>query len=61
MMGRRDFLKLSAAPFSFASGAAGKRPNIIVILADDVGYSDLACYGGEIHTPNLDRLARGSG
>ncbi|SEE28023.1 arylsulfatase [Ruania alba] len=32
------------------------RPNIIVILADDMGFSDLGCFGSEIHTPNLDRL-----
>ncbi|MDR2473745.1 MAG: arylsulfatase [Tannerella sp.] len=34
-----------------------KRPNIIIILADDMGYSDAGCYGGEIETPNIDRLA----
>ncbi len=32
-------------------------PNIILIMADDMGFSDLGCYGSEIHTPNLDRLA----
>ena len=36
-----------------------RRPNIIVILSDDVGFSDIGCYGGEIATPNLDALAKG--
>ncbi len=33
------------------------KPNFLVILADDMGFSDAGCYGGEIETPNLDRLA----
>ena len=36
-----------------------KNPNIILILNDDMGYSDLGCYGGEARTPNLDKLASG--
>lgn len=36
---------------------ADDRPNILIMMADDMGYSDIGCYGGEISTPNLDRLA----
>ncbi len=41
------------------SGLADERPNFLVIIADDMGYSDLGCYGGEIATPHLDGLAEG--
>nr|WP_319273152.1 arylsulfatase [uncultured Draconibacterium sp.] len=37
---------------------SAKRPNVILIMADDMGYSDLGCYGGEIPTPNIDGLAQ---
>lgn len=56
-MTRRAFLQLAAA--SAALPQVRKRPNIIVIMADDMGFSDLGCYGSEIATPNLDRLAAG--
>jgi arylsulfatase A-like enzyme len=38
---------------------AAARPNILIILADDLGWSDLGCFGGEIKTPNIDKLAAG--
>ena len=42
-----------------AYAAPARPPNVLVILVDDLGYSDLGCYGGEIPTPNIDRLAAG--
>ena len=38
--------------------ARAARPNFLIVIADDLGFSDLGCYGGEIQTPNLDRLAK---
>ena len=53
--------RLSRAGNSSAARPAGSgnsRPNIVLVVLDDVGWSDLGCYGGEIRTPNLDALAR---
>jgi arylsulfatase A-like enzyme len=48
---------LAAVGVLCAAHAHAAKPNILLIVADDLGYSDLGCYGGEIHTPNLDKLA----
>jgi arylsulfatase A-like enzyme len=45
------------APAGLLHAADAKQPNILVILTDDLGFSDIGCYGSEIATPNLDRLA----
>ncbi|MCL5269336.1 MAG: arylsulfatase [bacterium] len=74
MIDRREFLQTSALALAGLSAglpaarraqarnsaaAPAKRPNFLVIIADDMGFSDAGCYGGEIVTPNLDRLAQG--
>ncbi len=61
---RRQFLKEAAAagasllgPLAAGAPRRDSRPNIVLIMADDMGFSDLGCYGGEIKTPNLDAIA----
>ena len=55
-----SFMTLAAVCWGAVAGdleATAPKPNILILLADDMGFSDAGCYGGEIHTPNLDRLA----
>jgi arylsulfatase A-like enzyme len=75
MKSRREFLEIGlcasagallpidaeATPQTRSAGTemSAKRPNIIFILADDMGFSDIGCYGSEIETPHLDALANG--
>jgi arylsulfatase A-like enzyme len=49
------FLVLSG--FAYSAESANSKPDIVIIIADDIGYSDFGCYGGEIPTPNIDRIA----
>ena len=56
---RRDFLSLAgAATLTTVQAASPRKPNIVVILADDLGFCDIAPYGGEIDTSNLTKLAK---
>jgi arylsulfatase len=58
-MKRREFLQLCGASVTAANlaPAAANKPNFLILLADDMGFSDARCFGGDIDTPNLDRLA----
>jgi arylsulfatase A-like enzyme len=54
---RRQFhLLMAGAPFVFPP--RHRRPNFVIIMADDMGFSDVGCYGSEISTPHIDRMAR---
>ena len=65
-MKRRDFLKVLSISALYPLGCSSvrsvasktKRPNILLIMSDDMGFSDLGCYGGEVETPSLDGLAK---
>ncbi|MDP6046543.1 MAG: arylsulfatase [Phycisphaerae bacterium] len=67
ILGRRDFMSaigigaaaIAGARFAGAAPKGKSKPNIILIMTDDMGFSDLGCYGSEISTPNLDALASG--
>src|SRR5262252_5071499 len=48
-----------AAALPGAGAEPPRRPNVVLILAEDLGFSDLGCYGSEVATPNLDRLTAG--
>ncbi|MGL4550204.1 MAG: arylsulfatase [Gemmataceae bacterium] len=58
MTAQGDGGKVSGKP-RLLDAPAAKKPNVLLILADDLGYSDLGCYGGEVRTPTLDGLAKG--
>jgi arylsulfatase A-like enzyme len=58
LVNRRNFLTTAAAPAFLKGQSSAQPPNVIFILADDMGWGDLSCYGNpRIKTPNLDRLA----
>jgi len=67
VLSRRDFFKAAGSTLaaltlsgcaSFAMGGPKKQPNVVFILADDLGYTDLSCMGGDLYeTPNIDKLA----
>jgi arylsulfatase len=58
-MMKKRWLSIVIAALTMSIGQAADKPNAVFVLVDDMGYSDLGCYGSEIETPNLDALAAG--
>ncbi|MEZ6144315.1 MAG: sulfatase-like hydrolase/transferase [Planctomycetaceae bacterium] len=56
-MEMRYFWPVLVVALGCLTAGAAERPNIVLIMCDDMGWSDIGCYGGEIRTPNIDRLA----
>lgn len=54
----RTMQPLLMVALAWCCGTAQAQPNFVILLADDLGYGDVSCYGGSIQTPNIDRLAR---
>ncbi len=57
LLARRAFLSAAGAALCGPAAAATRPPNVVIIFCDDLGYGDLGCYGSNIRTPNLDRMA----
>jgi arylsulfatase A len=60
LVDRRRFLRTAtglALSSAFAKSAPNRPPNVVMIYCDDLGYGDLSCYGSNIRTPNIDRMA----
>ena len=53
----RQLAVLIVVASCFSTSCLAERPNIVLIMCDDMGWSDIGCYGGEVETPHLDRMA----
>jgi arylsulfatase len=57
---KRSLLIVVISVAALSSAEAARQPCIVLVMADDLGWSDVGCYGGEIPTPHIDSLARDS-
>ena len=55
---KKDLLGILIIILLFSCKEKEMKPNVVIIMADDMGYFDISCYGSDIQTPNIDRLAK---